>query len=42
MDSPKQSLDAIKSKVCDTTLVAMAWLAIPALLISLSRSLEIG
>ena len=42
MDGPKKSIDAIKSDVCDTTLAVMAWLVIPALLISFSRAIEIG
>ncbi len=42
VDGPKKSINAIKSDVCDTTLVVLAWLVIPALLISYSRALEIG
>ena len=42
MDTPKKSFDAIKSDVCDTTLIYIAWLVIPTLMISFSRALEIG
>ena len=42
MDTPKKSIETIQSDVCNTTLFVMAWLVIPALMISLSRALEIG
>jgi len=38
----KKSLDAIRSEVCDTTLVVLSWLAIAALAISFSRVFDIG
>lgn len=42
MIDAKKSLDDIKSEVCDTTLVVMSWLILPALLISVSRAFEVG
>ena len=42
MVDAKKSLDAIRSEVCDTTLVVMSWLVIAALAISLSRVADVG
>lgn len=42
MLNAKNSLDAIRSEVCDTTLAVMSWLTAAALIISLSRVIEVG
>ncbi len=42
MVDAKKSLDAIRSEVCNTTLVVMSWLVIAALAISLSRVADVG